>query len=174
MPKVIPKPLFQIFALSLLLLCVLLTGYWFITDSGLYQFFVEMLGRSALERATSFALALLVNLVGLLIFTLGLRPFVRDMPTLAAQLQKEIDFLKAPGSLAEKAATARDEELRQIPPRQLGFICFMLGITFSVLTVITLMLTAGDIYVFHLALGLLGLGLGGLGVLQMLFGRRFF
>src|SRR5262245_51189755 len=123
MPKIIPKSIFQALSLSLLLMGVLLTGYWFVTDAGLYHFFVELFGRSLLNRATSLCLALLANLFGVLVFVIMLRPFVRDMPSLKTQLQKDVDLLKAPGSLAEKLAQARAEglaDLRQTSPQMLG------------------------------------------------------
>jgi hypothetical protein len=169
MHRIIPRHVFQTLAMLLLPAPVLLAAYWFLTDSGLYHWFLTLLGQAtAANRGVAVLLTLLANLTALAILALILRIFTTGMPTLRDQLQNEIDLLKTPGTFREKIdAALRQEQARRRSDPQAARLgdkvtamgVLTLGLALTLVGAASWLLAAGDLYQFQIILLLLGLGL---------------
>lgn len=178
MYRIIPKKIFQMFGMILMLSSVILTGYWMATNSGLYRLFVTLIGNSLLRQGISALLTLLVNLFGVAVITLFLRPFVRDLTPLKAGLQKDIQLLKAPGSLKEKLAAAQWEETEKDPEaakmqtKFVGVALISLGLAFGIIAVAAHWMLGNQVLDLQMQLFFVGVGLLFVGVLKLVFARK--
>lgn len=173
MPRIIPKKVFQAIVLTLLPLSIVLAGYWALTDKGVYHLIAAIQEDSTVWRGLSILLTLLVNLVGVAVIAVILRSFVRGMPTLQEQLQKDADMLKAPGTMKEKleAATRRQTD----PPvvigkRTIAVAVISVGLALGLVGIGSLLMTWDTIYAFQVILLLLAPCLFVSGIVNLLRG----
>lgn len=168
MPRFIPRPVFLIIAVSLLLLVVVVTGYWFVTGTGVYRFAFQELGPTAGNAGLSLLVTLLANLVVVLIIVFILRVFTRDLPPLGVQLREDVAVLQTSDSLSEQLARGREQQQERWggpgPAGQLSQKIVSLGILVSGLLLglvglAAIWATGGTIYGFQVVLVLVGAGL---------------
>lgn len=184
LPRFIPKWLFQLCAVLLLLLCFALTVYWVWADLGLYRVLSDWLGRGGPAYAP--LLTFLVLFLFWLVLVIPLR-IMSFMPTTKEELGTSLKDGLAPFSAAlarsYKVQKAKNEVLyaaRDYSPqlrrraRLLGLGFLITGLAFGLVTVLTLPISLANGYVLKLQIILAILSpvlLLLLGVVQLITGK---
>jgi len=149
LPRVIPKWLFQLLALLLLLVCVALTIYWTVGEEGLYGLLEQILDarwRGLSGKLMGGFFTFLVLFVGWLVAVLPLRK-LSHMPTLEEELGQEVesvsDLVSGLSQLYEREQAKNEELYRAREPlsprlrrraRRIGVAYVVVGLALLVAT----------------------------------------
>lgn len=181
MPRFIPRALFQSLAFVLLPGAILLAGYWFVADKGLFHWLADLIGRTSTGYGLSLLLTVIGNLLGLALLVLVLRLFTQDMMPLSTQLQGDINLLREPGTFQEKmnkAMAHEEERLRQDPQaaalqeRITPIVLITLGFALGLVGVATLFILPDHMTGIQITLIFTAVGLILTGMWRFVFPKR--
>lgn len=152
--KFIPKKLFQSLMFIVLPLPPILAVVEWIRDAGVYLMLRNVLPAGIRSEGLAVLLTLLAYYVAALLVVMVLRLFVRDMPSMKAQMAGEAAIIKGEGSLKEKltAIKAQAEPQTPLQKRALGVVMMALGLVFFLVAIASWLMMEGVVYRFHLAL----------------------
>jgi hypothetical protein len=142
----------------LLPVAVASAGYCWIADRGVYHWFVALAGDSPRYRLIGVGLTLVAHLLFVAFVGLILRPFVKDMPPLRAQMRQ--------GDAAAGLATPKQRK------QAMASVKVALGIAFGILAGASRPATGGVLYEWQIVLLLLGAGLVLWGAIELVLIRR--
>ncbi len=176
-PKSLSTHTFERIAWALLAVCLLLTGYWTVTNSGLFRLISGVVGGrwQDLSLFLSIFLTFLALFAGWLLIVVPLRRLtpkptlrqeLRDLPAAYRQAQQELDDIYRSDPAGHSPATKRQM-------RGIGLVYILLGLTFCTAAALSLIVSVqeGRVLGLQLMLVVLGVLFVGGGVYQLVTGR---
>lgn len=187
LPRFIPKRVFQTIALSLLAVCVGLTIYWTVTDSGLFHLFGKYIGKSGgLSLFLTICLTFLTLFAIWTVVALAIRRFsqiptfteeighpVHDFPSFLAAIKRIYMQEQAKNEILNRTPASDYTPDMKRRARGIGVVYVVFGFALALAVGVSLLFSPrpGKIYGFQVTLIVLALMFLLAGIFQMISGR---